>query len=137
MDRASCEQPLTSVTATTPAVNMLLSLMHGAACGQSSYAAPASSSLDPPPAGGHVDTLSDSTFVLTVTVSVKLLIPDLHEKMQHHHGNKRGMTDASIARMRGSLVVLPFVVTVNGPPLYPFECDATMTRIAMTRTTRL
>ena len=83
-DRASCEQPVTWVTATTPAVNMLLSLSHVAACGQSSYAAPASSRHDPPRARGHVDRPFGDTSVLTMPVSVRVSRCQPYLEVRHH-----------------------------------------------------
>ena len=106
MDRASCEHPVTRVNATTPSVNMLLSLSHVAACGQSSNAAPASSSLDPPPAGGHVDMLFCCTFVLTMSVSVKLLMPGLDGRTRHTRVVLGQAPDERVRAQRAPKVVL-------------------------------
>ena len=107
MNWTSCEQPVTVVTATVPAVTMLLSLVHVAACRQSSYAAPASSSLDPPPAGGHVDMLCGGTFVLTILVSVRVSRCQRYLPVRHHlllHGQA---THERVRARCGTKVVLP------------------------------
>ena len=58
-----------------------------------------------------------STSELTVSDWDMLFTPGLHARTQHHHGYKQGMADASITRVRGSLVVLRFVVTSGNPTL--------------------
>ena len=93
---------------------MLLSLGHVAACRQSSNAAPASSSLDPPPAGGHVDMLFCCTFVLTMSVSVKLFTRGLQLGTRHHllvHGQA---THERVRETRGRKVFLPETGHVEG-----------------------
>ena len=99
MDRARCEQPVTWMIATVPAVNMLLSLRHMAACGQRSYAAPASSRHDPPRAGGHLDMLYGCTFMLLIPVSVKLFTWDKAECTRREPGiNARATRECASAR---------------------------------------
>ena len=64
-----------------------------------------------------------STSELTVSDCVGDRLGKLYLPVRHRHGYKRGMADASITRVRGSLVVLRFPVTVNrAAPYRKNEC---------------
>ena len=106
--------------ATVPAVIVLLTLVHLVACGQSSYAAPASSSPDPPPAGGHVDTLYSCTSVHAIPRRSVLRLP---WELLHTKRRCRAVTgQATLERvhaMRERTLVLRFVVTAKAPPRTP------------------
>ena len=65
----------------------------------------------------HVDSPDRSTSELTVSDCIGDRLGKLYGRMRHHHGYKRGMADASTSRVRGSLVVLRFVVTLSGAAL--------------------